>query len=133
MARANSLMQGAERGDAVLTIYAVDPGLMQDVDPELVAKVQRLTQETMKGYSARVMSNRINWCVSATVIPAWAKRVFPDGFFGEERDALAILALVGEGRDADAKKNAANFLKRYPSGTFSDKVRQAVAASPPDD
>jgi aminopeptidase len=40
--------------------------------------VQRLTQEYLKDYSTKVMSNKVHWCVASAPIPAWAARVFPD-------------------------------------------------------
>ncbi len=78
LARANCIIQGAERGDAMLSIYAADPDLLKDQDPELTAKVQRMTQEYMLGYSARVMANKVHWCVASAPIAAWAASVFPD-------------------------------------------------------
>ena len=77
-ARANALIEGANRGDALLTIYASDPDLLKNESQELVAEVQRMTQEYMKGYSSLVMANRVHWCVTSAPIAAWAARVFPD-------------------------------------------------------
>ncbi|MBZ0268846.1 aminopeptidase [bacterium] len=77
-ARANALIAGADKGDAMLSIYAADPDLLKNEDQELVAEVQRMTQEYMKAYSTKVMANRVHWCVVAAPIPAWAARVFPE-------------------------------------------------------
>jgi hypothetical protein len=54
------------------------------------------------------------------------RRAYPQGFFVEERRALTIFALRRAGNLAAAKAQAASFLKRYPDGPFTDKVR-AVA------
>jgi aminopeptidase len=95
-ARANSLIAGAERGDAMLSIHAADPDLLKDADQALVAEVQRMTQEYMKGYSTKVMANRVHWCVTAAPIPAWAARVFPDVSASEQVPRLwdAIFSAV---------------------------------------
>jgi aminopeptidase len=77
-ARADSVIKGVGRGDALLAISAADPDLLKEQDPELVAKVQRMTQEYLQAYSAAVMANRVHWCVAAAPIQAWANRVFPD-------------------------------------------------------
>jgi aminopeptidase len=77
-ARADAVTKGVERGDALLAIHAADPDLLKGQDPELVAKVQRMTQEYLLSYSAGVMANKVNWCVAAAPVAAWAARVFPD-------------------------------------------------------
>ncbi len=116
-ARANSVIQGADRGDAMVSIYAADPDLLKNQDQALVANVQRLTQEYMKGYSAKVMSNRVHWCVVSAPLVAWATRVFPD----EPTDAQvpklwdAIFAAVRADLDdpvAAWDEHLANLLRR---------------------
>jgi hypothetical protein len=54
------------------------------------------------------------------------RREHPNGYFVEERQALTVLALVRSGRQAAAHEQAAAFLRTYPNGPFSDRVR-AVA------
>src|SRR6185436_6341045 len=39
---------------------------------------------------------------------------FPNGFFSQEREAIAITSLLRLGRDADARARAERFLARYP-------------------
>ncbi|WP_394832740.1 hypothetical protein LVJ94_40180 [Pendulispora rubella] len=41
-------------------------------------------------------------------------RTFPKGHLTEERESLAIQALVGAGRDAEARARAARFRAKYP-------------------
>ena len=77
-ARADALIKGVERGDALLAITGADPDLLKGQDPDLVAKAQRMMLEYMQPYSAAVSTSRINWCVAAASIDAWAARVFPD-------------------------------------------------------
>ncbi len=54
------------------------------------------------------------------------RREHPTGYFVEERQALTVLALARSGRQAAAREQAAAFLRTYPNGPFSDRVR-AVA------
>lgn len=53
---------------------------------------------------------------------------FPQGYFGEERAALTILALARSGQSELARQQASSFLERYPNGPHSDRVRRALAA-----
>ncbi len=50
----------------------------------------------------------------------------PSGYFVEERQALIVLALSRAGHQSAAREQAAAFLRAYPNGPFSDRVR-AVA------
>jgi hypothetical protein len=54
------------------------------------------------------------------------RREHPGGYFVEERQALIVVALSRSGRQAAAREQAAAFLRAYPNGPFSDRVR-AVA------
>jgi hypothetical protein len=54
------------------------------------------------------------------------RREHPAGYFAEERQALTVVALSRSGRQAAAREQAAAFLRAYPNGPFSDRVR-AVA------
>jgi hypothetical protein len=56
---------------------------------------------------------------------------FPKGVLVEERSATRILSLCQLGRAAEAKQAARDFLERYPSSVYAERVRQSCAASPP--
>jgi hypothetical protein len=49
---------------------------------------------------------------------------FPDGVFGEEREAIAIGALVRAGRAAEAQARARVFLQRHPKSLFATVMRR---------
>ncbi len=76
--RSEALAARAEAGDAFLSIYAEDPDLLRDQDPDKVKTAKLTTQRHMRPYFDLLEQNRFNWCaLSAPVVP-WARRVFPD-------------------------------------------------------
>jgi hypothetical protein len=54
---------------------------------------------------------------------------FPKGVLVEERSATRILSLCQLERVADARRAAREFLERYPSSVYAERVRQSCAAS----
>lgn len=67
----------ARQGAAFLSIYAVDPELLKDVDPERIARDNKVRGLAIKEYSERLMSSRNPWCVVSIPTKAWAEKVFP--------------------------------------------------------
>jgi hypothetical protein len=55
---------------------------------------------------------------------------FPDGMLGEERDAMAIEALVNAGHYDDARARADAFRARAPNSLFMATVDSAIASIP---
>lgn len=76
--QANALTQIANEGDAVLSIYATDPDLLKDQDPDLVALAQRVAQTHLAPFRRKVMSDALNWSVISLPIASWAAKIFPD-------------------------------------------------------
>jgi aminopeptidase len=70
-------LEYAERGDAILSISAVNPDLLAGQDPELVNIFQGTLWKEMAPYLAHGTSNSMNWCVIAAARPVWAKKMFP--------------------------------------------------------
>ncbi|WP_433935512.1 hypothetical protein AB3662_12345 [Sorangium cellulosum] len=58
------------------------------------------------------------------------QREFPGGRLAEEREYVAIRALMRLGRVDEARARAASFLARYPSTSYADRVNRAVNAAP---
>ena len=54
------------------------------------------------------------------------RRNHPMGYFVEERQALTVLALAGAGRTAAARQQAQAFLRAFPNGPFSDRIRAVL-------
>ncbi|WP_437817732.1 hypothetical protein [Sorangium sp. So ce1078] len=55
---------------------------------------------------------------------------FPKGRLAEEREYIAIRALMRLGRADEARARAAAFFARYPSSSFTESVRRMVSAAP---
>jgi aminopeptidase len=67
-----------EHGDALISIAASDPDLLEHADPQLVQHVSRVRQERLLEPRQALMRNQSNWLVVSVPIPAWARKVFPD-------------------------------------------------------
>ncbi len=59
----------------------------------------------------------------ALALAEQGQRQFPNGLFQEERQAIAIFALVRLNRQDQARTRASRFLARHPTGPFSERVR----------
>ena len=57
---------------------------------------------------------------------AQVKREHPRGYFVEERLALSVLALARMGSTGLAREKAAAFIRTYPNGPYTDKVRAST-------
>jgi hypothetical protein len=57
-------------------------------------------------------------------------RLFPNGRLAEERESLLVQALVAEGRFAEARQNAARFVRRYPQSLFQSVVEESLRSIP---
>jgi hypothetical protein len=55
-----------------------------------------------------------------------ADREFSPGLFREERAAIRVLALSALGRPDEAAQHGREFLRRWPSSNFADRVRAAI-------
>ncbi|XXT22848.1 hypothetical protein WME94_14980 [Sorangium sp. So ce429] len=58
------------------------------------------------------------------------QREFPAGRLAEEREYVAIRALMRLGRVDEARARAGAFLARYPSTSYADRVHRAVGVAP---
>jgi aminopeptidase len=76
--KAEVLADFARSGDAMLAIYAENPDLLKDQDPELVTLAQRTAAKHSQEYFKLISRNAANWCVISVPIPSWARKVFPE-------------------------------------------------------
>ena len=72
-----ALVEHVDGGHAVLSIYANDPDLLKDADPELVGALQQAASRSARPFRELISRNQTNWAVVAAAAPAWAARVFP--------------------------------------------------------
>jgi aminopeptidase len=76
--QAQGLIEATEQGDALLSVYAADPDLLKEQDPELVALTERVRQTRLQSFYKKITSDATNWSIVAFPIPSWAAKVFPD-------------------------------------------------------
>ena len=73
-----ALAEHADGGNAVLSVYANDPDLLQHESTDLAGALQQATSRSMIPFRELISRNQTNWSVIATAGGAWAAKVFPD-------------------------------------------------------
>jgi len=73
-----ALLQGVKRGDAMLSIHANNPDLLNGQDPKLVSTYIRTRQEHLLPVRNYTMRDAVNWLVIGVPIESWAAKIFPD-------------------------------------------------------
>jgi hypothetical protein len=66
----------------------------------------------------------------ALELTALHARAYPAGEFVEEREAIAVEALVALGNKAAARTRGRAFMSRYPSSAYASRVARLVEAIP---
>jgi aminopeptidase len=118
----------SSQGAAFLSVYAEDPELLNDVNPERIAKATRTRNIALKEYFDRTMRNRNQWCVISIPTAAWAMKVFPGASRNDAVEKLwdAILNSVRITADRDpveAWKVHKNNLNRHLEYLNSNRFR----------
>jgi hypothetical protein len=88
----------------------------------LGSPARRLGEETTLIRDAR-QALRAGNATRALRLLEEARQLFPAGVLQQERERLAIEALVKDGRRADASARAAAFLRRYPDSPHASEIR----------
>jgi hypothetical protein len=57
-------------------------------------------------------------------------RQFPRGQLAEERESVAIHALIGAGRDSEVRARVARFRANYPRSSFLPGIEESVRSIP---
>ena len=70
--KTNGALEHFKRGDAALTVWANNPDLLKDQDPDLVATAQRTARRHYQPAVNYVVRNAINWTVVSAAIHDWA-------------------------------------------------------------
>lgn len=68
----------AEKGAAFVSIHATDPDLLNEVDPNRIAKASKTAGIALKKFREYIMNDRVTWTVISIPTAAWAKKIFPD-------------------------------------------------------
>jgi aminopeptidase len=75
--RSAAAIECAEAGDAMLSLYAEDPALLEEQDPELISRFTRANLKHMERYFQLATVNNMNWAVMTAPIAGWAEKIFP--------------------------------------------------------
>ena len=70
-------MDYAEQGAAFISIFAEDPEIFCDVEPERLKLSQQAAGAALMEYRERMMKNQNAWCVVSMPTDSWSGRVFP--------------------------------------------------------
>lgn len=65
-------------GAAFLSIHAEDPAALSGVDAGRIRRANRAAGEALREFREATRQNRVQWCVAAIPVPAWARAVFPE-------------------------------------------------------
>jgi len=76
--RADGAFEMAEAGDAVLTIYSEDPGLLDGQYRARITAAQQADFKFLKPFSDLRGKNAMNWTIVTAPVDGWTDRVFPD-------------------------------------------------------
>ncbi|HEU5139768.1 MAG TPA: aminopeptidase [Bacillales bacterium] len=106
MWKAQGMEEMAANGAAFLSIYAPNPDLLQDIDPEKIAAVSKTASQALKNFSAYKMSDKVSWTILSVPTKEWAEKVFPE--HGEEEavnklwDAIFAMTRADQENPVDA-------------------------------
>ncbi len=73
---AEAALRFAQNGDAILSVYASDPDLLKDQDPELISASRKAAAQKMRPFSELLGKDYAPWTVIAASVPGWANKVF---------------------------------------------------------
>lgn len=90
-----------EKGACVISIYAENPDLLQDIDPNKAAAEHKALASLMKPYRRHMMGNLARWCVVAMPTVGWAKKVFPEKSTADAVEALQQAIYQASRADGD--------------------------------
>lgn len=74
----SALLEYLERGDALMVLFAEDPQMFKDQDPELVALATKTAITNFEPGLKYVTGNIVNWAGLSAPIKDWADIVLPD-------------------------------------------------------
>lgn len=72
------LMDHAEKGAAVMSVFSPDPELLKDVDPEVLKVSQMASAKATKPFNQYIMTGKLAWNLVAFPNEVWAAKMFPE-------------------------------------------------------
>lgn len=66
-----------ERGVSRISVYAEDPELLKNVDPNRIEMATKSQSKAVKHLMKYTMNDIVSWCVVSVPTKAWAKKVYP--------------------------------------------------------
>ncbi len=75
---AEAMIKQAQNGTAFLSIYTPNPELLKDVDPERIAKNNKVSGQAMKPFAQYTMADKVRWSLVSVPSETWAKNLYPD-------------------------------------------------------
>ena len=78
----------AKEGGAFLTVYAQNPDLLKDVDPQRVANNQKASGKALKEWRSYTLSDKCKWSIVSIPTESWATKVFPELSVSDAMDKL---------------------------------------------
>ena len=76
--RSDAAVKGAENGDAILVLYAEDPELLADFDPDLGIRYRTAFLEATKPFVELRYKLATNITLVSAPVKGWTDKVFPD-------------------------------------------------------
>jgi aminopeptidase len=73
-----ALVEHAEKGGAMLSVYANDPDLLAAAPADRVGALQQATSRAVNRFRELISRNQTNWAVVASAGESWAAKVFAD-------------------------------------------------------
>lgn len=67
-----------KKGSKFIKVYATDPELLKDIDPEKVSRVTLARSKKFEPLIHYMMNDICSWCVVSVPTDGWAKKVFPN-------------------------------------------------------
>ncbi len=74
----NAMEDVIDAGGAIIKVYASDPELLKDVEPEKLDRLMRKNQAEYQAVSARMGASEASWLVISVPIDSWSAKVFPN-------------------------------------------------------
>jgi aminopeptidase len=73
---AEAMLSFAKNGDAIISVYAANPDLLKNQDPELIGAAHKASAQKLRPFSEILGADLVPWTVVSASTPSWANKVF---------------------------------------------------------